>query len=344
MLEFLTIIEPMRNIILLLVAGAMQMVALAQEKKPFVLVVHGGAGSIRPGAVSAADEALYKQGLQNALNAGYSVLEKGGTALDAVQTAIVTLENDSMFNAGKGAVYAANGMIELDASIMDGSNLNAGAVAGVTNIKNPIRAARLVMEQSGHVMLARKGAEMFAEQYGCETVKQSYFWTTKTRNSYNKRNEAKGKKSYLEQPGNTDEKYGTVGAVALDKQGNLAAGTSTGGMTNKKYARIGDSPIIGAGTYADNNSCAVSCTGWGEYFIRLGMAKAIADRVELLNMPVDDAAKQMIHDKLEKMGATGGIIAVDRSGNVSLQFNTAGMHRAWKKSNGQSGVELYKQQ
>lgn len=331
----------MRSIILYIVAAVVHIAALAQAEKPFVLVVHGGAGSIRPGAVSAADEALYKEGLQTALNSGYSILEKGGTALDAVQTAIAMLENDSMFNAGRGAVYAANGMIELDASIMDGSNLNAGAVAGVTNIKNPIKAARLVMEQSGHVMLARKGAEMFAEQNGCELAEQSYFWTTKTRNSYNKRNKAKDKKSYLEQPGNTDEKYGTVGAVALDKQGNLAAGTSTGGMTNKKFARIGDSPIIGAGTYADNNSCAISCTGWGEYFIRLGMAKAIADRVELLNMPVDDAAKLMIHDKLEKMGATGGIIAVDKSGNISLQFNTAGMHRAWKKSSGESGVELY---
>lgn len=341
MLGFLTIIGLMRTIILFIGIALSYFTALAQAEKPFALVVHGGAGSIRPGSVSAADEALYRQGLQRAIDAGYAVLEKGGTALDAVQAAILVLENDSMFNAGRGAVYAANGMIELDASVMDGSNLEAGAVAGVTNIKNPVIAARLVMEQSGHVMLARKGAEMFAEQNGCEIVPQSYFWTTKTRNGYNKQNEAKGKKSYLGQPGNVDEKYGTVGAVALDKQGNLAAGTSTGGMTNKKYGRVGDSPIIGAGTYADNNSCAVSCTGWGEYFIRLGMAKAIADRVELLDMPVDDAAKQMIHDKLQNMGATGGIIAVDKSGNISLQFNTAGMHRAWKKSNGESGVELY---
>jgi len=255
----------------------------------------------------------------------------------------VMLENDSMFNAGKGAVYAANGIIELDASIMDGSNLNAGAVAGITTVKNPITAARKVMEQSGHVMLARHGAEMFAEQQGCEIVPQSYFWTDKTRRSYRSSKEGNSKKSYLGQPGNVDEKYGTVGAVALDKQGNLAAGTSTGGMTNKKFARIGDSPIIGAGTYADNNSCAVSCTGWGEYFIRLGMAKAIADRVELLHMPVDDAAKLMIHDKLQNMGATGGVIALDKNCNISLQFNTDGMHRAWKKSTGESGVELYKQ-
>ena len=332
----------MRYILLLLINFLLGIVSSVRAQEPFALVIHGGAGTIRPGMISAADEALYKQGLQKALDAGYAVLEKGGTAVDAVQVAIVTLENDSMFNAGRGAVYAANGMIELDASIMDGSNLNAGAVAGVTTIKNPIIAARKVMEQSGHVMLARHGAEMFAEQNGCEIVAQSYFWTTKRRNNYEKQNEDRGKKSYLGQPGNVDEKYGTVGAVALDKQGNLAAGTSTGGMTNKKFARIGDSPIIGAGTYADNNSCAVSCTGWGEYFIRLSMAKAIADRVELLNMQVDNAAKQMIHDKLQNMGATGGVIALDKNGNISLQFNTDGMHRAWKKSTGESGVELYK--
>ena len=332
----------MRYILLLLINFLLGIVSSVRAQEPFALVIHGGAGTIRPGMISAADEALYKQGLQKALDAGYAVLEKGGTAVDAVQVAIVTLENDSMFNAGRGAVYAANGMIELDASIMDGSNLNAGAVAGVTTIKNPIIAARKVMEQSGHVLLARHGAEMFAEQNGCEIVAQSYFWTTKRRNNYEKQNEDRGKKSYLGQPGNVDEKYGTVGAVALDKQGNLAAGTSTGGMTNKKFARIGDSPIIGAGTYADNNSCAVSCTGWGEYFIRLSMAKAIADRVELLNMQVDNAAKQMIHDKLQNMGATGGVIALDKNGNISLQFNTDGMHRAWKKSTGESGVELYK--
>lgn len=334
----------MRCVFIFLFVILMQQSVFAQPAKPYTLVIHGGAGVMRRGSISPADEALYRHGLQNALDAGYAILEQGGTAVDAVQVAITTLENDSMFNAGKGAVYAYNGMIELDASIMDGSNLNAGAVAGVTTIKNPIIGARKVMEQSGHVMLARKGAEMFAGQNGCEMVDQSYFWTTKTTDSYKKRNEGKGKKSFLGQPGNTDEKYGTVGAVALDKQGNLAAGTSTGGMSNKKYARIGDSPIIGAGTYADNNSCAVSCTGWGEYFIRLAMAKAIADRVELLNMPVDDAAKQMIHDRLQNMGATGGVIAVDKVGNISLQFNTEGMHRAWKKSTGETGVELYKNQ
>ncbi len=333
----------MSRVILLLGCMVVHACLWAQEAKPFALVIHGGAGTIKKGSISPADEALYKQGLQKALDAGYAVLDKGGPAIDAVQAAIVMLENDSMFNAGKGAVYAANGKIELDASLMDGRNLEAGAVAGVTNVKNPVTAARLVMEKSGHVLLAREGAEEFAKMNGCEMADQSYFWTEKTRRSYKQDKENRKKKTYLEQPGNTDEKYGTVGAVALDKQGNLAAGTSTGGMTNKKYGRIGDSPLIGAGTYADNNSCAVSCTGWGEYFIRLGMAKAIADRVELLNMPVDDAAIQMIHHKLQNMGATGGVIAIDKHGNISLQFNTTGMHRAWKKSTGERGVELYKE-
>ena len=297
---------------------------------------------MKKGSISATDEALFRQGLQRALDAGNEILAKGGMAIDAVQKAIMVLEDDSMFNAGKGAVFAANGLNELDASIMDGSNLAAGAVAGVTTIKNPILAARLVMDKSGHVMLAGKGAEEFAAANGCEIVKPSYFGTTKTRASLKQEKENKGKKSSLGQPGNTDEKYGTVGAVALDKHGNLAAGTSTGGMSGKKYNRIGDSPIIGAGTYADNNSCAVSCTGWGEYFIRLGMAKAVCDRVELLNMPLEEATKTMIHDKLQSMGATGGLIAVDKKGNISLQFNTAGMHRAWIKWNGEKGVELFR--
>ena len=190
-------------------------------------------------------------------------------------------------------------------------------------------------------MLGGKGAEQFAKSAGCEIVDPSYFGTEKTRRKLKQARENKGKKSMLGQPGNVDDKYGTVGAVALDMNGNLAAGTSTGGMSGKKYNRIGDSPIIGAGTYADNNSCAVSCTGWGEYFIRLGMAKAICDRVELVNTPVDEAATLMIHDKLENMGATGGIIAVDKSGNISIQFNTKGMNRAWQKSTGEHGVEIY---
>lgn len=314
----------------------------AQDKKPqYILVVHGGAGTITKGNVSAAEEALYKKGLQNALNAGEAVLKKGGAAIDAVQAAITVLEDDSMFNAGKGAVFAANGMNELDASIMNGKDLNAGAVAGVTNIKNPITAARAVMDRSEHVLMAREGAEEFAEKNGCETVKPSYFKTTRSYNTYEKVKAKQKGKSYLEQPGNYDEKYGTVGAVALDMNGNLAAGTSTGGMTNKKFGRIGDSPLIGAGTYADNNSCGVSCTGWGEYFIRLGMAKTICDMVELKTHSLEEAVNVMIHEKLQSMGATGGVIVIDKEGNISITFNTPGMHRGWVKSTGERGVEIY---
>lgn len=314
----------------------------AQDDKPqYVLVIHGGAGSIIKGKLSAEDEALYKKGLQKALAAGEKVLKNDGDAIDAVQAAIMVLENDSMFNAGKGAVFADNGANEMDASIMNGKDLEAGAVAGITNIKNPITAARAVMDRSEHVLLAREGAEEFAEKNGCEVVEPSYFHTQRSRATYERVKAKKEGKSYLEQPGNYDEKYGTVGAVALDKNGNLAAGTSTGGMTNKKFGRIGDSPLIGSGTYADNNGCAVSCTGWGEYFIRLGMAKAISDRVELKSNSLEEAVNVMIHEKLNDMGASGGVIVVDKDGNIAITFNTQGMHRAWLKSTGETGVEIY---
>lgn len=316
----------------------------------FVLVIHGGAGGLRRGQLSPEKEQLYIDGLNRALAVGYNILARGGTAMDAVERVIMTLENDSMFNAGKGAVLADNGMNELDASIMDGRTLNAGAVAGVTTVKNPIMAARYVMEKSDHVMLSGKGAELFAELNGCSIVKPEYFRTTGNWQRYLNTHKPdtsnngvdKGKKSMLRQPNNHDEKYGTVGAVALDVHGNLAAGTSTGGMSNKKYGRIGDSPIIGAGTYADNNSCAVSCTGWGEYYIRLVLAKSVCDRVELAGMSLNDAVNEMIYDKLQNLGGDGGIIAVDKHGNISIAFNTAGMNRAYIKWNGEKQVLLYK--
>lgn len=316
--------------------------APGQNSHDYVILVHGGAGIMKRGSISKADEQLYRQGIQRALDAGRNVLAAGGTAIDAVQAAITVLEDDSMFNAGKGAVVAANGRVELDASIMDGKTLGAGAVAGVGNVKNPIVAARGVMDVSGHVMLAREGAEAFAKKNGCVIVDPSYFLTEKSKKQKQKFDEQRDKKSMLGQPGNMDSKYGTVGAVALDKQGNLASGTSTGGMTGKKYGRVGDSPIIGAGTYADNNSCAVSCTGWGEYFIRLGMAKSVCDRVELQNMPVKKAASLMIHTRLQEMGATGGLIAVDKDGNIAVEFNTEGMHRGWIRERGETVIELYK--
>ncbi len=322
---------------------------IASSKDTFVLVIHGGAGGLRKGTLSKEKEQAYINGLKTALAVGYNILLRGGTALDAVERVIMTLENDSLFNAGKGAVIAHNGRNELDASIMDGKTLNAGAVAGVTTVRNPIHAARMVMEKSKHVMLAREGAEEFARSVDCQMVKPEYFQTHHHLSRWKKRikqekakDDLKKKKSSLKQPNNWDGKYGTVGAVALDIHGNLAAGTSTGGMSMKKYGRIGDSPIIGAGTYADNNSCAVSCTGWGEYYIRLALAKAVCDRVELAGMSVEDAVKEMIHNKLENLGGDGGIIALDKHGNISIEFNTAGMHRAYIKWNGEPYVSIYK--
>lgn len=318
----------------------------AQQPK-YVLVIHGGAGSLTAKNTSPEKEKAYRAAMGRALDAGAAVLKKGGTATDAVMAAIIVMEDDSLFNAGKGAVFTNEGRNELDASIMDGSNLKAGAVAGVATVKNPITAARAVMDKSPHVMMAGKGAEKFAAQQGCTMVDPAYFRTQDAWNTLQgvkereEKTESQDKKSML-QPENHDEKYGTVGAIALDMQGNLAAGTSTGGMTNKRFGRIGDSPVIGAGTYADNNSCAVSCTGWGEYFIRLSMAKSIADRVELKGMPIADAVKQMIHEKLPALGGDGGVIALDKQGNISMEFNTAGMNRAYITSDGKKVIEMFK--
>lgn len=308
--------------------------------KNYAIVVHGGAGGIRKGQLTAEEEQAYKVALEKAIAAGEEILKSGGKAVDAVEKAITMLEDDTLFNAGKGAVFAANEKHELDASIMNGADLNAGAVAGVTTIKNPILAARAVMDKSQHVMFGGKGAEDFAEKNGCEIVENEYFSTKANKARLEKAKKNEGKKSGLNKDWQSD-KYGTVGAVAIDLEGNMAAGTSTGGMVNKKHGRIGDSPLIGSGTYADNISGAVSCTGWGEYFIRLGMAKAVCDRMELQALKADEAARTMIHDKLAPMGATGGVIVIDRYGNMAIDFNTAGMFRAWASSNGKRGVAMY---
>ncbi len=334
----------------MLVAFAFATALTAQTNSKYILVIHGGAGTILKSQMTPEKEALYKQGLQNALDAGSKILKQGGTALDAVEATIMVLENDSLFNAGKGAVFTNEGKNELDASIMDGKTLKAGAVAGVTNIKNPITAARAVMDKSEHVMMAGKGAELFAAQNGCTVVDPSYFFTTQRWNDLldAKREDSlkalhkDSTKAFLKQPDNHDYKYGTVGAVALDMYGNLAAATSTGGMTDKRYGRIGDSPIIGAGTYADNNTCAVSCTGWGEYFIRLSMAKTVSDRMEFAHESVKDAADEMIMKKLPSLGGDGGLIAVDKDGNFTMSFDTDGMYRGYIKSDGESKVEIYK--
>lgn len=318
----------------------------AQSDKPFAIVVHGGAGYA--GNLPEARQALYKAGIQKALDKGYEVLSNGGTAVDAVQAAVVVLEDDSLFNAGKGSVFTHAGKNEMDAAIMDGSNLKAGAVAGITTVKNPITAARVVMDKTMHVMMIGKGAEALAGENNCEIVKPSYFFTQHSWDALQnvlkreaEQRENNKKKSSLLQPDNYDEKYGTVGAVALDKSGNLAAATSTGGMSNKKPGRVGDAPLIGIGTYA-SDICAVSCTGWGEYYIRLVMAKSVSDRIEFKSMSLNDAANEMILQKLPALGGDGGMIAIDKQGNITMPFNTGSMFRGYKKSSGETEVNIYK--
>ena len=284
-------------------------------QQPIAIVVHGGAGTILKKNMSDEKEKKYKSKLEEALRAGYQVLQNGGTSLDAVEQTIIILEDSPLFNAGKGAVFTHDERNELDASIMEGSNLKAGAVAGVTHIKNPIRAARAVMEKAAHVLLAREGAEQFALLQKLDTVSPTYFFTEKRAKSLKR-----AKK---------EEKFGTVGCVALDQNGNIAAGTSTGGMTNKKWCRIGDSPIIGAGTYANNSTCGVSSTGWGEYFIRGVVAHDISAMMEYGGKSLKESANHVIHHKLTELGGTGGIIALDQKGNIVMEFNTDGMYRGF---------------
>ncbi len=324
----------------------------AIDRRP-VLVIHGGAGTILKSQMTDEKEAAYKAGLKEALTVGYSLLKAGGSSLDAVTEAVKILENNPLFNAGKGAVFTNAGKNELDAAIMDGSSLKAGSVAGITTVKNPITAARAVMEKTEHVMLAGKGADEFAKSVGCEIVDPSYFRTDAryaalqkallddSLKTINKIPEPR-QEAMLKQPSNRDNKYGTVGAVALDTKGNLAAATSTGGMTNKKYGRIGDAPIIGTGTYADNNTCAISCTGWGEYFIRLVMAKTISDRMEFGKQTLKVASDEMVQKKLPALGGDGGLIALDKIGNIAMPFNTAGMYRGYVDKEGKMVIEIYK--
>lgn len=301
-----------------------------QNTRPeYALVIHGGAGVILASDLSDEEEKAYYFSLDTALQIGENILKNGGSSLDAVEAVIVFLENDSLFNAGKGAVFTYEGKNELDASIMFGKDKTAGSVAGVTTIKNPIKAARAVMEKSPHVMMVGSGAESFAKEIGIEMVDPSYFFTTRRWNSHielkNKENNPSATKDSID----VDKKKGTVGCVALDKNGNISAGTSTGGMTNKKYNRVGDSPLIGAGTYADNQSCGISCTGHGEYFIRFSAAKDVAALVEYKNMDIRTAADEVIHQKLGKTGGEGGLIGIDKQGNIVMSFNTPGMYRGY---------------
>jgi beta-aspartyl-peptidase (threonine type) len=298
------------------------------QKQEWAIVIHGGAGGISRESVTPELDKEYRAALIVALNTGKKILDDGGSSLDAVEQTIRTMEDNPLFNAGKGAVFTHDGKNELDAAIMDGSDLAAGAVAGVTDIKNPISAARRVMTKSPHVLLTGEGASQFAKEQGLDIVPASYFYTERR---FNELQEILKK-----------EKNGTVGCCALDKNGNLAAGTSTGGMPNKKYNRVGDAPIIGAGTYANNNSCAVSATGHGEYFIRYTVAHDISALMQYKGLTLKEASELVVNDKLVKAGGSGGVICVDKSGNVSLPFNSTGMFRGFATADGKEGIYIYK--
>jgi len=299
-------------------------------QKKFGIVIHGGAGNILPEHFTKEQEEAYHQKMQEALEAGYSILEKGGNAIDAVVAAIKILEDSPLFNAGKGSVFNNKGQIEMDASLMEGKELKAGAVAGVRRIKNPIEAAKLVMEQTPHVMMIGKGAEELWVSKGNTLVDTSYFYDDKKLKQWKEKQKSKS------------EKHGTVGAVALDKYGNLAAGTSTGGMMEKLPGRVGDSPIIGAGTYADNKTCAISCTGHGEFFIRLAVAHSIHCKMLYSNKSLQEATHEILFNELLPIGGKGGIIGIDKDGNIVMDFNTTGMYRGYWLSSGEKGTFIFK--
>ncbi|MCE1199469.1 MAG: isoaspartyl peptidase/L-asparaginase [Marinilabiliales bacterium] len=311
----------------------LSLTALSREKIRHALVIHGGAGVMSETTMTPDMRNEYKRVLRIALHTGDSVLASGGTCLDAVEKTIMVLEDSPLFNAGKGAVFNHDGICELDASLMYGKDRSAGAVAGIKDIKNPISLARTVMEKSEHVLLTGAGASAFAVEHGFKKVPNSYF---QTENRYKQLQELQNK----EREAGINDKHGTVGCVALDQYGNLAAGTSTGGMTNKKYGRIGDSPIIGAGTWADNQTCGISCTGHGEYYIRLGFARDIAAMMEYRGWNLETACDEEI-GKLTKMGGTGGVIALDKEGNISMKFNTSGMFRGYIRSDGTQYVGIF---
>jgi beta-aspartyl-peptidase (threonine type) len=324
--------------------------SFAQTQEPkYVMVIHGGAGTLTRKNMSTEKEAAYRAALKLALQTGYDAIQSGKSSLDAVEATIHTLEDNPLFNAGKGAVFTHDGRNEMDAAIMDGKSMKAGSVAGVTVIRNPISAARAVMEKSEHVMMAGPGAEAFAKQAGLAIVDPSYFYTKERWDGLQRALKEDSVKAVLDHGSkktllgtlNRDNKFGTVGAVALDHAGNLAAGTSTGGMTNKKYGRIGDAPIIGAGTYANNATAGISCTGWGEFYIRNVVAYDISAMMEYKQMKLAEAAKAAI-GKVGKMGGDGGLIALDAQGHVSMPFNTEGMYRGTVTEDGKIEVFIFK--
>ena len=323
---------------------------LNSVQNEFAIIIHGGAGTILKKNMSDEKEAAYKAKLEEAIKVGHTILKNGGTSAEAVMKTIQVMEESPLFNAGKGAVFTHEETNELDASFMDGKTLNAGAVAGVTNVKSPIELAIKVMTDSDHVMLSGKGASVFAKEKGLEIVDPSYFYTERRFKSLQRiknRNKTEldhdDKKAAFYDADIKNAKFGTVGCVALDKNGNIAAGTSTGGMTNKRWGRIGDAPIIGSGTYANNLTCGVSSTGWGEYFIRSQVAYDISAQMEYQQKTLKEATKDVIQNKLTKLGGTGGVVALDKKGNMSFEFNTAGMYRASMDEKGNLVVKIYKE-
>lgn len=316
-------------------AMAQDKAAVPRQEPKWSLAIHGGAGVLERYSLTPEKDAAYRVALQAALDAGKAVLAAGGSSLDAVTAVITRLENDPRFNAGKGAVYTWDGTHELDASIMDGRTRAAGAVAGVTTVRHPILLARKVMEDSEHVMLAGKGAEQFAKEKGLELVPNSWFDTPERLEALRK--VKTGKVSALD----VDIKFGTVGAVALDTHGNLAAGTSTGGMTGKRWGRVGDAPIIGAGTYAENGACAVSATGWGEYFIRVGVARTICARISMKGESAQAAADATLAD-VKNLGGDGGVIVIGANGDAVFGIEASGMYRGRATSAGVNEVAIYK--
>lgn len=342
-----------RAALLLLVTFSVFHAAFGAGDSPIAFVIHGGAGRIDPASFTEERERQYRQTLERALDAGYGILRKGGRSLDAVEAAIVIMEDSPLFNAGKGAVFTSEGKNEMDASIMDGREVDAGAVGGVTVVKNPIKAARGVMEKTPHVMLMGQGADTFAKETGLEVVDRSYFHTDYRWKAWQKVRDkgfAPEVKPDKRKPGKraaglsdgVADYLGTVGAVALDLKGDIAAGTSTGGLTNKRYGRIGDSPIIAAGTYANNRTCGISCTGHGEFFIRHVVAHDISARMEHGGKSLQTAAREVVQEKLKSLGGNGGVIGLDGKGNVIAEFNTPGMFRAWIDAGGRKTVAILK--
>jgi L-asparaginase / beta-aspartyl-peptidase len=310
----------------------------------YAIAIHGGAGTILKSTMTPEKEKAYLDALKDAIESGETILKNGGSSIDAIEKAIRSLEDNPLFNAGKGAVFSNSGKNEMDASIMNGEDLSAGAVAGISNIKNPISLAKGIMQKSEHVLLAGNGAIEFAKSIGSEFEEDAYFFEQMRFDQLQQAKQSDG--VFLDHTTdkfeNGEKKFGTVGAVALDIHGNLAAGTSTGGMTNKKFGRVGDSPIIGAGTYANNETCAISCTGHGEFFIRSVVAHDISCLIEYKGLSLKEACDFVVMDKLVKIGGEGGLIAIDKNGNIEMPFNSEGMYRAKKSDDSELFIKIYK--